>query len=490
MTRADFVAILPLLVTAGTAVVVMLAIAIRRHHGTALALTLAGLAAALACLAMNWENAPRAVGMLLIIDHYALFYTALILSAAGAVALLAYGYLESHPHRKEEFYILLLLAAAGSAVMASSAHFASFFLGLELLTVALYGLIAYERGAMECIEAGVKYVVLAGVSSAVLLFGMALVYADLGTMQFAELGRAAARGHGILSLAGLGLMVVGIGFKLAVVPFHLWTPDVYEGAPAPVTGLLATVSKGAALALLLRLFSAMNLWSWGSLPAVVGTIAAASMFVGNLAALRQNNLKRILAYSSIAHLGYLLVGLLAGARAGASPGGSLAAASVTFYLTAYFATTLGAFGVVTVLSVKGRDSGDLEEYRGLIWRRPDLGGILAVMLLSLAGIPLTAGFVGKFYLVTAGVGAGLWTLVGILVVNSAIGLYYYLRIIVILCKRGDEGAGLSGDAAARPALPQTASLALLGLTVVVIWLGVYPGPMIDVIQSLFAGGGW
>jgi NADH-quinone oxidoreductase subunit N len=491
MTCADLTVLLPLLVTAGSAIVVMLAIAIRRHHGLTLALTLAGLGAGLACLSAVWSSAPRTVAGLLVIDHYALFYTALILAAALVTALLSYGYLETHRHRKEEFYILLILATAGAAVMASSAHFATFFLGLELLTVSLYALIAYERGAMECIEAGIKYLVLAGASSAFVIFGMALVYADLGTMQFGELARAAAKAHGAWAMAGAGLMVVGIGFKLALVPFHLWTPDVYEGAPAPVTGFLATVSKGATFALLLRFLSLLDLRRWGALPTVLAVTAAASMFAGNLLALRQNNVKRILAYSSIAHLGYLLVALLAGTQAEgglAGAGGRFAAAAVTFYLTAYFATTLGAFGVVTVLSAKGRDAGDLEEYRGLIWRRPDLGGIFTVMLLSLAGIPLTAGFVGKFYLVAAGVGTGLWSLVGILVVNSAIGLYYYLRIIVVMCRRSDETA--VGAEAARPALAQTASLALLAVTVAVIWLGVYPGPMIDVIRVLFFGGNW
>jgi NADH-quinone oxidoreductase subunit N len=522
MTGADFLALLPLLVMAGSAIVVLLAIALRRSHMAALPLTLAGLGGAFACAAAVWSLAPRTVAGLLVIDHYALFYTGLIAAAAFATALLSREYLLAQRGRKEEFYVLLILATLGAAVLASSAHFATFFLGLELLTVSLYALIGYRRRRSECIEASVKYLVLAGASSAFLLFGMALLYADTGSMQLADFAaRAGAPARGIWAIAGVGMLLVGIGFKLAVVPFHLWTPDVYEGAPAPVTGFLATVSKGAMFALLLRYFTAMDLRTWGALPAVFAVLAAASMFAGNLLALRQSNVKRILAYSSIAHVGYMLVAFLAAAQSGSR----LAAAAVTFYLTAYFLTTLGAFGVVAALSGKGRDAGDLELYRGLIWRRPDLGGVLAIMLFSLAGIPLTAGFVGKFYLLAAGVSVQLWALVAILVVNSAIGLYYYLRIIVVMCRGpasqgfavpgpasqgfaepgpASQSSAVSGPATPGPLIsfdePETApqapgeirfaSVALLGLSALVIWLGVYPGPTIDLIRSLFFDVGW
>ena len=496
MTSADFAALLPLLVIAAAAVAVMVAISIRRHHGVALGLTLAGLAGAIVCLAAAWPLTPRRIGTvlatdsaLLVIDRYALFYIMLCAGGAMATALLSYSYLQRSAGRKEEFYLLLLLATLGAGVLASSAHFAAFFLGLELLTVPLYALVAYRRALLQCVEAGVKYLVLAGVSSGFLLFGMALLYAELGTMDFARLAEKAALLRGAWAVAGMGMILVGVGFKLAVVPFHLWTPDVYEGAPAPVTGFLATVSKGAVFALLLRYFTMLDLQTWGTLPAVFAVLAAASMFAGNLLALRQNNVKRILAYSSIAHVGYLLVAFLAAAQGGRA----LAASAVTFYLTAYFITTLGAFGVVSVLSGMSSDAGDLEEYRGLLWRRPELGGILIVMLLSLAGIPLTAGFVGKFYVLAAGVGAGMWTLILILAVNSAIGLYYYLRIIVAVCQTPartpvSPEADTAPDRA--PSMAPTASLALSALMVLLVWLGVWPEPTINLIRSLFVEGHW
>jgi NADH-quinone oxidoreductase subunit N len=255
----------------------------------------------------------------------------------------------------------------------------------------------------------------------------------------------------------------------------MWTPDVYEGAPAPATAFVATVSKGGMFALLLRLFTQLDVHASSALLLVFGLMAVASMFVGNLLALLQSNIKRILAYSSIAHLGYLLVAFLAS--------GGLATTAVTFYLVAYFVTTLGAFGTVTVLSVRERDADRLDEYRGLFWRRPWLAGIFTAMLLSLAGIPLTAGFVGKFYLVAAGVGSTLWPLVIILVVTSTIGLFYYLRIIFAMYGHPPQAAEPS---IAASSLPLAGSLVLAALTLVLVWLGVYPAPLIELIQTTAA----
>ncbi|MBO0799777.1 MAG: NADH-quinone oxidoreductase subunit N, partial [Blastocatellia bacterium] len=316
-----------------------------------------------------------------------------------------------------------------------------------------------------------KYLILAAVSAAFLLFGMALVYADLGTMEFARMAAQSSGNNQTIFLAGLAMIIIGVGFKLAVVPFHMWTPDIYEGAPAPVTAFVATVSKGAMFALLLRYFSGMRIQNSASLFLVFALIAIASMFVGNLLALMQNNVKRILAYSSIAHLGYLLVAFLAGGRRGAI--------SVAFYLVAYFVTTLSAFGVITLLSGEKRDADMMEDYRGLFWRRPWLASIFAAALLSLAGIPMTAGFVGKFYILAAGVGSALWLLVIIMIVNSAIGLYYYLRIVVAMYR--DSAREIS---VAVPTLSFAGSAALAGLTLLLVWLGVYPSPLICIIQAV------
>ena len=481
MNVSDLLPLLPWIITAATAVVVMLAVALRRNHALAAVLALAGLAAALIALVVGPKDV-RHVTALLVIDGYARFYAGLILAASLALTLLSYGYLQRRQVMREEFYILLLLATTGAEVLAASSHFASFFLGLELLSVSLYALVAYPREPLVSIEAGVKYLVLAGASSAFLLFGMALVYTEAGTMGFSDLASKAAAGGpaGTLVKTGVGMIIVAVGFKLALVPFHLWTPDVYQGAPAPVAGFVASVSKGAMFALLLRYFTAANLYRYDSLLIALTAIAVLSMFTGNLLALLQKNVKRILAYSSIAHLGYLLVAFLAS--------GNLAATAVTYYLVAYFVTIIGAFGVVAVLSGPHRDAEDIEEYRGLVWRRPGVAAVFTAMLLSLAGIPLTAGFVGKFFVLAAGVGGNLWMLTVILVINSAIGLFYYLRIIVAIFRPPAEAqkAPAPEPSAAGPSHSLPAGVTLAGLTLALVWLGVYPDPMIRAIRAAVA----
>jgi NADH-quinone oxidoreductase subunit N len=528
VTFAGLLALLPPIVLSVAAILAMLLIAFRRNHLAVAALTLTGLALAFASVPLVLPMVPRSVTSLLIVDRFALFYFALVVAAAIAVALFSYGYLNRLQGRREEFYVLLLLATVGAALLAASNHFVSFFLALEILSVALYGMLAFTRARQRSIEAGLKYLILAATSAAFLLFGMALVYLRAGSMAFPALaGRIIQNAQGdLLLLAGLGMILVGFGFKLAVVPFHMWTADVYEGAPAPATAFIATVSKGAVFALLLRYFAhfsgpvcsagfspsvcsaglspsvcsagfSPSVCSAGLSPSVCSaglspfplpiflifaSIAVASMFTGNLLALRQSNVKRILAYSSIAHLGYLMVAFLAG--------GPLAPLAVTYYLTAYFITTLGAFGIVAILSRAKRDADDIEDYQGLAWRRPWLAAVFMAMLFSLAGIPLTAGFVGKFCVLAAGVGSSLWFLAFILVVNSAIGLYYYLRVIVAMTARPDAAtiASLPPSPIATSrrlgALSAGAMLAILLLSLV--WLGVYPAPLIGIIQSAVA----
>ncbi|MGH8763117.1 MAG: NADH-quinone oxidoreductase subunit N [Nitrosospira sp.] len=480
LTHSDFMALLPLIIIAGGAVVVMLAAAFYRRPRPVMALTLFGLILSLAALLPAADFGPRQITPLLMVDRYALFYMALVFAATFVVTVLCYRYFGGDESRHESLYILLLLAALGSGVLVASSHFASFLLGLELLSISLFTLIAYPGNAKHPLEAGIKYLVLAGLSSAFLLFGMALIYAQLGTMQFAKIGAMLAVPEQRLDaygLAGLALIVAGAGFKLALVPFHMWTPDVYEGAPAPVTAFIATVSKGAMFAMILRYFIASEAHQSPSITLALSLIAVATILVGNLLALRQDNVKRILAYSSIAQLGYLLAGFLAF--------GVLAVEAVTYYLAAYFVTMLGAFGVVTVLSkgVPERDSDALTDYTGLFWRRPWLSGVFTAMLLSLAGIPLTMGFIGKFYVLAAAVGASLWLLVAALVVGSAIGLFYYLRIIAVMCAPGD--LKMTAGQAITPILPLSLgeSLTLAALTLLLIWLGVYPALLIHVLET-------
>lgn len=474
MNGHDLIALLPLIVLGGAITIVILAIALYRNHRLTALLSVLGL---ILCLVAIWPAtavAPRHVTPLFVIDRYALFYMGLIFAAGIAVLLLSYGYLAARHERPEEFYLLVLVATLGAAALVASDHFASFFLGLETLSISLLGLIAYPRDQEKPLEAGVKYLILAGLSSAFLLFGMALVYARLGSMEFARI--AALRSVNdvppdLYWLTGLALIFTGIGFKLSLVPFHMWAPDVYEGAPAPVAAFVAVVSKGAMFALLLRYFVTASADSFGPVPMAIEIVAVASILVGNLLALLQNNLKRILAYSSIAHLGYLLVAFLAG--------GALRIEAVTYYLVAYAVMTIGAFGIITVLSASNAaaEVEDLDAYRGLIWRRPWLGGVFAAMLLSLAGIPLTMGFIGKFYAIAGGISAAMWPAVIALIVGSVIGLFYYLRVIVAICTPAPEGA-----TAYAGTVPMVGGATLVALTLMLFGLGVYPTPLVHLIQ--------
>jgi NADH-quinone oxidoreductase subunit N len=479
VTLTDVYALLPLVTIAVTAVMVLLAIAVYRNHILTVCLTLFGLALALLLIPVTASADAHQVTSLLIIDSYARLYMGLIFAGSFAVGVQSYGYLKRLSGQHEEYYILLLLATLGSAVLAASSQFASFFLGLEILSVSLYAMIAYRRANRHGIEAGIKYLVLAAVSAAFLLFGMALIYAYTGTMQFARLASllgTALDGNHALMLTGFAMLIIGIGFKLGLVPFHMWTPDVYEGAPAPVAGFIATVSKGGVFAILLRYFLQVDLYSFESVVVVFGVIAIATMFVGNLLALLQKNVKRILAYSSIAHFGYLLVAFLASSVYGVT--------AVTFYLVAYFVTALGAFGVMSALSGPERDADQIADYRGLAHSQPWLTAIMTGCLLSLAGIPLTAGFIGKYLIMSAGADSALWGLVMILVVGSAIGLYYYLRIIVAMFRKSRPAQATRAFSASEPL---AGSLVLAALLFLLVWLGVYPAPLLDTIQRAISG---
>lgn len=474
MSPSEFSALLPLLITAAAASALTAVAGFYRNHGFVAGFTMTAFALSFASIFIAAPASPVAVTSLLVVDGFALFFMGLIYAAAFAVALLSYGYNGGAGGKHTEYYILLLLSALGAAVLAGSRHFASLFLGLEILSVSLFGLVAYMRSPKGN-EAGLKYLVLAGASSAFLVFGMALVYAGTGSMEFSAVSALAGRGGGgPLFLAGMAMIIAGAGFKLAVVPFHGWTPDVYEGAPAPVGAFIASVSKGAVVVVLMRLMGG-PLASGGPLFTFLAAVAVASMFAGNLLALFQENVKRVLAYSSIAHLGYLLVAFLSS--------GSFAAGAVAFYLAAYFVSIIGAFGVVTVLSVNGSDLDSLESYRGLAWRRPLTAAVFTAMLLSLAGIPLTAGFVGKFYLVAAGAASSMWLLVLSLALSSVIGFYYYLRIILVLFSPVPEARELPVEAGVHPA----GSAVLIALFVALVFLGIYPGPFLSLVGAAAAG---
>ena len=478
-TLQHLIALLPLLVTSLTAVVVMLAIAAKRNHALTFILSVVGLNLALLSLIPALEVAPLEVTPLLLIDTFACYYMALVLAASLACVTLIHAYLggesgKGYPGNREELYLLVLLSAAGGLVLVSAQHLAGLFIGLELLSVPTYGMIAYAFFNKRSLEAGIKYMVLSAAGSAFLLFGMALLYAESGNLAFADIGASLARESSQLVQIGIGMMLIGLAFKLSLVPFHLWTPDVYEGAPAPVAAFLATASKVAVFAVLLRLYQISPAMSGGWLSDLLTLIAIASILFGNLLALLQNNLKRLLGYSSIAHFGYLLVALIA------SKG--LAVEAVGVYLATYVLTSLGAFGVITLMSTpySGRDADALYEYRGLFWRRPYLTAVLTVMMLSLAGIPLTAGFIGKFYVVAAGVQSQQWWLLAALVIGSAIGVFYYLRVMVTLfmvepnLRRHDAPFNWAQRAG---------GMMLLFVAVLAFFLGVYPQPLLELVQQ-------
>ncbi|HEY0974514.1 MAG TPA: NADH-quinone oxidoreductase subunit NuoN [Solimonas sp.] len=478
LDQAQWLGLLPILLVSATILVVMLAIAFKRHHRGNATCAVVGLnLALLSCVPLLFVD-PVKVTPLLVIDGYAVFYMGLILVTTLATATLSHPYLEGYKGNKEEMYLLLLLAALGAMVLACSQHLASFFIGLELLSVPLYAMVAYPQKSKHSLEAGLKYLVLSATASAFLLFGMALIYAQTGAMGFAELAAfntlAAESGLGrTYVLAGSVLLLVGIAFKLSLVPFHLWTPDVYEGAPAPVAAFLASASKVAVFAVLLRYFEQGGGNQQPLLLDLLSVLAVLSIIVGNLLALRQNNVKRLLAYSSIAHFGYCLVGLIATEH--------FAVEAVGAYLLTYVVTTMGAFGVVALVSspLKDRDADLMYDYRGLFWRRPYLTSILTAMLLSLAGIPLTAGFIGKFYVIAAGVDARSWILVGAVVVGSAVGLYYYLRLLITLFLLDPERRRFE---APRDWAQQTGGAMVWGLMLLMLLIGIYPQPFIWLIQ--------
>jgi len=400
-------------------------------------------------------------------DGFALFFQAILLCAAIAVVLLSPGYLRENGLERGEYYALVLFSLVGMLGLASTVELVSMFVALEIMSIALYALAGLRRGRVESQESALKYFVTGSFSSAFFLYGVALLYGATGSTALERVARGLASTtpeQGGLAILGTAMLLVGFAFKVASVPFHMWAPDVYEGAPTPVTGLMAAGVKAAAFGALLRVFGVALpslALHWQPLIAV---LAAITMVVGNLAALAQGNLKRMLAYSSIAHAGYLLTALVA------APG--LAGEAMLFYLVAYAAVNLGAFGVVSALSRDGREPLGWQDLAGLSERRPAVSAALAVFLVSLTGIPVTAGFVGKFYLFNAAVAAGwVWlAIVGVLM--SVVSAYYYLRVVVAMYM--SEPLGEDRWAPVSPA-----SAFALAVTVgIALLLGVWPAPFL------------
>lgn len=474
MTLHDIIALLPALILAVGALVVMLLAAWNCSHGMASRTTAIAQALALTAVPIASNVIPRPVTSLLLVDEFTLFYAALILIGGLGVSLLSHGYLDGTLDRHNEYYALILLASLGGLVLVMAIHAASFFLGLELLSVSLYVLLAYRRDEPRALEAGIKYLLLSAAASAFVLFGLALLYFSTGELAFAAMQPSFEGTGRAVFLVGLALILTGIGFKLAVVPFHLWAADVFQGSPLPVTAFVATISKIAVVGLLLRALVHTGGNTDEAVTGALGTLAVASMFLGNLLALIQENVKRLLAYSSIAHLGYLLVAVVAG--------GALGAEAVGFYVAAYMVTMLGIFGVLILLSKPYVEVERVEDLGGLLWRDPLAGASWVLAVLSLAGVPLTAGFVIKFYVVVAGLSGDRWLLVLFFVVNSVIGLFYYLKLIRIVLVR-ESGSSERPVDVMIPRWNWPDGFVLVSLILAIIGLGVYPIPFIDVIEQ-------
>lgn len=471
MTALQFTALLPYMLLAAASMVVILLIAFKASHTVIQVvgfLLMCGVA-----LSLLWVKKllPVSILPLFEIDGFALLFSGMIIFCVLVVGLLSFVYFEEREENPKEYYILLFLSTLGAAAMTISRHFISFFLGLEILSVSLYALIAYLRTRNNAVEAGTKYLVLAALSSAFLLFGMALIYMETGSMEFTAIAHNIGSSSALF-ITGVGLMIVAIGFKLALVPFHFWAADVYQGAPSPVTSFIATVSKIGVFAVLVRFAQAVKLEANSLVLYIIAAIAIISMIAGNILALQQRNIKRLLAYSSIAHFGYLLVAFL--------PGNTQGVEASVFYLLAYSITTLAAFGIITLLSTREQDAELPEYYKGMFWRSPVLATVLTVSMLSLAGIPLTAGFMGKFMVLMSGVQQKLWLPVIVLVLTSVIGLYYYLRIISLLF--AEAPAAKPKEKNLHPFFYAATYSALVALMLFLLWIGMFPGAIVEGIK--------
>jgi NADH-quinone oxidoreductase subunit N len=446
-----------------------------RHFFTVLALmgAIGGTAAAFVAGATPGEGFYGLIQS----DVFSFFFRLLIGLVAVLVVLAADSYLERENLPFAEFYALLLFATAGMGVLASARELLTAFIGLELSSISSYILAGFRRDSTKSSEASLKYFLLGSFATAFFLYGIALVYGATGTTNLSRMDDADP-GSNLLKL-GLSLILIGIGFKVAAAPFQIWTPDVYEGAPTPVTALFSAGPKAAAFALLLRIFAsvpaATHFWFWA-----FWVLAALTMFAGNLGALLQTNVKRLLAYSSIAHAGYILVAFAAvtfmanDLNGGATP----AYAAVLFYLLSYALVKIGAFTIVSEIGGMGEKNLTLDDYAGLAQRQPVAAAALSLYLLSLLGLPVTAGFFGKFYIFKAAVNSHLIWLAVLMAINSIIGAYYYLRVIVVMYMR--EG---SAEAMAVPAVrfPVAVNVVLAVTAIGTVYFGLFPNQVLNFI---------
>jgi len=426
----------------------------------------------------HFQDATASLSPWLVNDRLTLFFDMLLCLGGGLSALLAGGYLPEHRIERGEFYALLLFATLGAMILAAAGDALTLFLGLETMSIGAYAMTAFRRASPRSAEGALKYFLLGSFAAAVMLYGFALIYGATGHTDLAGIG-AAVRTAGSRSpmlVIGAVLVLVGVFFKVSAVPFHAWTPDAYEGAPTPATTFMAVAVKAGAFAMLLRVLTLSfgdEVWtSWASgWPPVVATLAALTMTVANLVAGRQESVKRMLAYSSIAHAGYMLVGVTALMRVPQQAG-----ASLLFYLLAYTVSTVGAFGSLILCGSHGREAVSYEDLSGLGKRHPAAALAFSLFLVSLAGVPPTAGFFGKWFIFKAAIDGGLYWLAILAFVNSVIAAYYYLRVLVYMYMR--EPA--AGAPTAVPMRSGYVAAALIVSAVLVLVLGLAPTHYLDV----------
>jgi NADH-quinone oxidoreductase subunit N len=466
--------LLPEILVSGWSLVVLLVASWR--HGSALDsrlagwLSFAGVALGGAGLAWLWGNNAEPVGLaqMMALDPFRYASGAIILVATGATILLSLGYLERESLLAPEYYPLVLLAAAGMMFLAGAEDLIVLFLGLEVMSVAVYVLAGYDRSNTFSSEAALKYFLIGAFASGFLLYGIALVYGATGSTNLSLIGAQLAGGRlSLMAALGLGLLLIGFGFKVAAVPFHMWAPDVYDGAPTPVTAFMATGVKAAAVTALVRVLvegfpTAHALWQ----PVIAG-LAIASMVVGNLVALAQRNLKRMLAYSSIAHAGYLLVAVWPGTRLGSG--------AVLLYLAAYGLTTLASFGFLAALGRGGERDVTYDDIAGLAPTRPWIALGLSACMLSLLGFPGTFGFIGKWYILSAAIAEGQFLLPVVLVITSVVSAGYYLPVIMAMYMKAPPSEEMYREVR----LSRAAAGAVAISVAAVVVFGFWPGGALD-----------
>ena len=462
MSFTDFLLLSPFVIAGlgGLAVLLAGVVPVAYARGLAYGLTVAVLLVSGVLSLALWGH-ERVIQGLIVIDSVSLGF--MTLSAAGALAtvLLARHYGPTLGEVNEAFYGLVLFATVGMFILVSSADLLAGFVGLELIAVPLFGLIAWQPRRLGAIEGGLKYAVLSGLAAAFFLYGIAMIYAGSGTLDTGAIAAAMAGPRGVPALVTVGtvLLLVGIGFELAVVPFHMWAADIYQGAPVPVTALLGTVAKVAMLVFLSRLIGEQMAPVWTPFLPLMVVLAAAGMVAGNFLALRQRNVKRLLGYSTVAHIGYVLAALSSGTQSGFQ--------AALYYGLAYAVMNLAVFGVVAVLATEVGDREDLESYRGLGRRHPWLGLVLAIGVLSLAGVPPTAGFFAKLFVFLAALEAGLLGLAVLLALTTAVSFYYYLKVLLVFFASAEE------EAAPAERLSFGTGLVLASAAALTLGMGVY-----------------